>query len=56
MVIVNYKVAMSAETGHVLLIHFATLLEGRASALFVMLAGVGMTCLTDKARNSVEKT
>jgi uncharacterized protein len=56
MVIVNFKVAMSAETGHALLINFATLLEGRASALFVMLAGVGITFLTVKARNSVDKT
>ena len=48
MVIVNFKVAMSAETGHAFLIDFASLLEGRASALFVMLAGVGITFLTEK--------
>ena len=56
MVIVNFKVAMSAETGHAFLIDFASLLEGRASALFVMLAGVGITFLTAKARNSVDNT
>jgi uncharacterized membrane protein YeiB len=54
MVIVNFKVAMSAETGHAFLMNFATLLEGRASALFVVLAGVGVTFLTAKARNSVD--
>ncbi|MFT7089577.1 MAG: putative membrane protein YeiB [Glaciecola sp.] len=56
MVIVNFKVAMTAETGHVLLMNFATLLEGRASALFVMLAGIGITFLTSKARNSVDNS
>ena len=56
MVIVNFKVAMSAETGHLFLMNFATLLEGRASALFVMLAGVGITFLTAKAINSADNT
>jgi uncharacterized protein len=56
MVIVNFKVAMSAETGQVFLLNFATLLEGRASALFVMLAGIGLTFLTAKARSSVDNT
>ena len=56
MVIVNFKVVMSAETGHPFLMNFATLLEGRASALFVMLAGVGITFLTAKAINSSDNT
>ncbi|OPX54393.1 Uncharacterized membrane protein YeiB [Oceanospirillum multiglobuliferum] len=52
MVIVNFKIAMNAETGNLLLIKFAGLFEGRASALFVILAGVGVTFLTNKARES----
>jgi len=56
MVIVNFKVAMSAETGHAFLINFASLIEGRASALFVMLAGIGISFLTAKARHSVDNT
>jgi uncharacterized membrane protein YeiB len=56
MVIVNFKVAMSAKTGHAFLINFATLLEGRASALFVLLAGVGITFLTARARNWLDDT
>jgi uncharacterized membrane protein YeiB len=56
MVIVNFKVAMSAETGHPFLMNFSMLLEGRASALFVMLAGIGISFLTAKARNCVDNT
>lgn len=56
MVIVNFKVAMIAETGHPLLLSFATLFEGRASALFVILAGVGVAFLTARARHSVDNT
>ncbi|MFQ3189689.1 MAG: hypothetical protein ACI936_000814 [Paraglaciecola sp.] len=56
MVIVNFKVAMNAETGYPFLMSITTLLEGRASALFVMLAGVGITFLTAKARHSVDNT
>jgi uncharacterized protein len=52
MVIVNFKIAMNAETGNLLLMSFAGLFEGRASALFVILAGVGVTFLTNKARES----
>lgn len=50
MVIVNFKIAMNAETGNMVLLLFTTLFEGRASALFVILAGVGIVFLTDKAR------
>jgi uncharacterized protein len=52
MVIVNFKIAMTAETGNLLLMSFVGLFEGRASALFVILAGVGVTFLTNKARES----
>ena len=54
MVIVNFKVAISPDMGHVFLMSLSTLLEGRASALFVILAGVGVTFLTAKAKNSVD--
>ncbi len=52
MVIVNFKIAMTAETGNMLLMNFAEAFEGRASALFVILAGIGVTFLTNKARES----
>ena len=50
MVIVNFKISMNAETGNLLLMSFSGIFEGRASALFVILAGVGVTFLTDKER------
>jgi uncharacterized protein len=56
MVIVNFKVAMSPDMGHAFVMNFATLIEGRASALFVMLAGIGITLLTTKAINSHDNT
>jgi uncharacterized membrane protein YeiB len=52
MVIVNFKIAMNAETGSEFLLVFASLFEGRSSALFVVLAGIGITFLTNKARKS----
>lgn len=52
MVVVNFKIAMNATTGNPSLLWFASLFEGRASALFVVLAGVGVTFLTNKARLS----
>jgi uncharacterized membrane protein YeiB len=52
MVIVNFKIAMGAETGSEWLQGFAALFEGRASALFVILAGAGVTFLTNRARSS----
>jgi uncharacterized membrane protein YeiB len=55
MVIVNFKISMNAETGSPLLICIAQLFEGRASALFVILAGIGITFLTNKARESTKK-
>lgn len=56
MVIVNFKIAMNAETGTPLLMSFSGLFEGRASALFVILAGVGVTFLTNKARASSDRS
>lgn len=52
MVIVNFKIAMNADTGSQLLMSFAHMFEGRSSALFVILAGVGITFMTNKARIS----
>ena len=54
MVIVNFKTAMNANIGNEFLLWFSTLFEGRASALFVILAGVGVTFLTNKARYSTD--
>ncbi|WP_233558132.1 heparan-alpha-glucosaminide N-acetyltransferase domain-containing protein [Alginatibacterium sediminis] len=45
MVIVNFKIAMQAESGSKFLLWSTALLEGRASALFVMLAGIGVSLL-----------
>ncbi len=52
MVIVNFKIAMGAEQGNKFLLWFASIFEGRASALFVVLAGVGIAFLTRKARKA----
>lgn len=52
MVIVNFKIAMNAVSGNQLLQTVAAGFEGRASALFVVLAGVGVTFLTARAVNS----
>ncbi|OBR62354.1 hypothetical protein A7K91_01675 [Paenibacillus oryzae] len=53
MIIVNYKIAMSAENSGPSWLRSATeLLEGRASALFVLLAGIGVALMTAKARQS----
>jgi len=49
MVIVNFKVAMNADDGASTLHYFASLFEGRASALFIILAGIGITFMTKKA-------
>lgn len=54
MVIVNFKIAMNANTGNQYLLTLSSLFEGRASALFVVLAGIGVTFLTNKARNTQE--
>jgi len=52
MVVVNFKIAMNAKSGSPFLLWVASLFEGRASALFVVLAGVGVTFLTNKSRLS----
>jgi len=49
MVIVNFKVVMNVSTGTNWLYNAANLLEGRAAAVFVVLAGVGISLLTKKA-------
>jgi uncharacterized protein len=56
MVVVNFKVAMNAETGSQFLMSFVGLFEGRASALFVILAGIGVTLMTNKTRNSGDRS
>jgi uncharacterized protein len=59
MVIVNFTLVMSATAGSKLLINFAHLFQGRAVAIFVVLAGVGITLFTknraDSARASLLK-
>jgi len=52
MILVNFKMAMNAETGSNILLSFTTLLQGRASALFVILAGIGATLISNRARFS----
>lgn len=57
MVIVNFKIAMGAETnGTEWLVQLTGLIDGRAAALFVILAGIGMSLLSKRARvdNDVE--
>jgi uncharacterized membrane protein YeiB len=49
MVIVNFKLAMEVSDGATIWHSFAHLFEGRASALFVILAGIGIAILTNKA-------
>ena len=47
MIIVNFKIAMGAETaGPSWMVWLVGLLDGRAAATFVILAGVGMSLLT----------
>lgn len=50
MVFVNFKIALNATQGNAWLLQSVSLLEGRASALFVVLAGVGIALMTAKAR------
>ncbi len=55
MIIVNYKLAMGAQdSGPAWLNAAASLLEGRASALFVVLAGIGTALMTARARGSAD--
>ena len=51
MVVVNFKIVMGAEQdGPVWLINLVGLLDGRAAATFVVLAGAGLSLLSQKAR------
>lgn len=56
MLLVNFMVITGAEgNGPPFLITFMSLFEGRASALFVILAGIGITLMTKSAVASNEK-
>lgn len=51
MVLVNYKIAMGAQqNGPAWLVDLAGLIDGRAAALFVVLAGVGISLLSQAGR------
>ncbi|NOY42550.1 MAG: DUF418 domain-containing protein [Planctomycetes bacterium] len=53
MVVVNFKIVMGAdENGPAWLVSLVGLLSGRAAATFVVLAGVGLSLLSRKARTS----
>jgi len=52
MVLVNFKLVMGADNGSSVLINFAHIFEGRAAGLFVVLAGIGLSLMTQKARLS----
>jgi uncharacterized membrane protein YeiB len=55
MLVVNFKIIMGATgRGPDWLIWFTSLFEGRASATFVTLAGIGVALMTRKARNGGE--
>ncbi len=54
MVIVNFKTVMGSDTGAEWLKFTSGLLEGRAAALFVILAGVGVSLMTRDARESTD--
>lgn len=57
MILVNYKLAMNAQAaGPDWLQTITGLFEGRASALFVILAGIGVSLMTAKARASEDET
>lgn len=52
MIIVNYKLALEVVQSPHWLAVFTSLFEGRAAAMFVILAGVGISLMTRKARAS----
>jgi len=54
MVLVNFRLATGADEGAAWLLGFAGLFEGRAAALFVVLAGVGVSLMTRRARLSTD--
>lgn len=49
MIIVNFKIVMGGKYGNSFLMTFTELFEGRASALFVVLAGMGITFLAHRS-------
>ncbi len=56
MIIVNFKIVMGAsEAGPIWLVRLVGMLEGRAAATFVVLAGVGMSLLSQRARLTHDK-
>ncbi|MBN7820044.1 DUF418 domain-containing protein [Bowmanella yangjiangensis] len=52
MVIVNFKLVMGAEQGQAHWLYLTSLLEGRAAALFVILAGIGIALISAKAQQN----
>lgn len=56
MVVVNFKIVLGAEqSGPAWLESLVGLLDGRAAATFVVLAGVGLSLLSRKARTSGDR-
>lgn len=56
MVVVNFKIVMgAAPNGPLWLSNLAALLEGRAAATFVVLAGVGISLLSRKSRETGDR-
>lgn len=55
MIIVNFKVAFNATLGNSFIINFTKLLDGKAAALFIILAGVGISLMTNSARINQDK-
>ncbi|WP_054707123.1 DUF418 domain-containing protein [Bacillus sp. JCM 19041] len=56
MILVNFMIVTGAKgNGHPLLVWFTNLFEGRAAATFVILAGIGITLMTQKARFTRDK-
>lgn len=56
MIVVNFKIVLDAsDNGPRWLVATASLFEGRASALFVMLAGVGLSLLSRRERLSEDR-
>lgn len=54
MVVVNFKIAQEATSGDPMLLNLAASLEGRAAALFVILAGIGISFLSRGAVDTAD--
>ena len=50
MIIVNFKVVFNAYSGSKWLVNFAELFDGKAAATFVVLAGIGLSLMSNRAR------